>query len=63
MPFRILLCLLVISFGRVAYAANPVPNFIFTLADDLGWTSLSSAMDDHLAGSRSDSKRHPPSRV
>jgi arylsulfatase A-like enzyme len=29
------------------------PNFVFILVDDMGWTSLSSAMDDRRADSRS----------
>lgn len=30
------------------------PNFVFILVDDMGWTSLSSAMDDRRPDSRSD---------
>jgi arylsulfatase A-like enzyme len=56
---RLLFCLLALVIGRGAHAANPAPNFIFILADDLGWTSLSQAMDDHLAGSRSDYHETP----
>jgi arylsulfatase A-like enzyme len=46
-----------IALARVE--AAPAPNFIFILADDLGWTSLSQAMDDHLAGSHSDYHETP----
>jgi arylsulfatase A-like enzyme len=56
---RLWFCLLALVIGRGAHAANPAPNFIFILADDLGWTSLSQAMDDHLAGSRSDYHETP----
>ncbi|MEI6275341.1 MAG: sulfatase [Prolixibacteraceae bacterium] len=35
-------------------AKNPRPNFIFILADDLGWTSSSSPIDNRVPESKSD---------
>ena len=35
-------------------AKNPRPNFIFILADDLGWTATSSPIDNRIPESRSD---------
>ncbi|MEI6052800.1 MAG: sulfatase [Opitutaceae bacterium] len=56
---RIFLGLLAFGFYRLSHAANVAPNFIFILADDLGWTSLSQALDDHMPGSRSDYHETP----
>lgn len=36
-----------------------IPNFIFILTDDLGWSSLSLRMDDRVDGSRSDFHETP----
>ena len=58
MKFRLLLLLAAFGLLPVGRAAD-APNFIFILADDLGWTSLSQRMDDHLAGSRSDYHETP----
>ncbi len=43
--------------GAAAVAAPP--NFIFILADDLGWTNLSVALDDRVPGARSDFHETP----
>ncbi len=40
-------------------APAPAPNFVFILADDLGWTSLSQPMDDRVPASRSDYHETP----
>ena len=58
LPRRLLgfvLSLVCLAVGRAADA----PNFIFILADDLGWTSLSQRMDDRVPGSRSDYHETP----
>jgi arylsulfatase A-like enzyme len=44
---------LAVLFAAGSGAAAP-PNFIFILADDLGWTTLAQRMDDRVPDSRSD---------
>lgn len=51
------LCLATVSLTSAA-AVSP-PNFIFILADDLGWTCLSQQMDDRVPNSRSDYHETP----
>lgn len=58
MNLRLALLLAILGTPLAVRAAD-APNFIFILADDLGWTSLSQAMDDHLPGSRSDYHETP----
>ena len=51
---------LVFSSALAAAAAVAAPpNFIFILADDLGWTNLSVALDDRVPGARSDFHETP----
>ena len=47
-----------LSLGAAA-ASDAKPNFIFILADDLGWTSLSQRMDDRVPNSHSDFHETP----
>lgn len=58
MPPRIGLLALALLFAPIARAAS-APNFIFILADDLGWTSLSQRMDERRPDSRSDYHETP----
>ena len=51
--------LLVVLVSIPTARASTSPNFIFILADDLGWTSLSQRMDDRVPGSRSDYHETP----
>ncbi len=51
--------LLSLVFVSAGAAAAPAPNFIFILADDLGWTCLSQRMDDRVPNSRSDYHETP----
>lgn len=53
------LALLLMVLGALPSSRAAAPNFIFILADDLGWTSLSQAMDDRVPGSRSDYHETP----
>ena len=57
MILRLTFLLLVLGIIPPTRAASP--NFIFILADDLGWTSLSQAMDNRVPGSRSDYHETP----
>ena len=58
MNFRIgLLVIALVAIARIR--AADTPNFIFILADDLGWTSLSQPMDDRVPGARSDYHETP----
>lgn len=55
-----LACLALLAGISAAFAQTPSkPNFIFILADDLGWTCLSQPMDDRVANSRSDFHETP----
>lgn len=56
-----LLATLVSGFLVLSAAAkeSPRPNFVFILADDLGWSSLSAQMDDRVVSSRSDYHETP----
>jgi len=42
------LALVLVALGALPASHAAVPNFIFILADDLGWTSLSQPMDDRV---------------
>lgn len=49
-----------LSIGATARAAAKLPNFVFILSDDQGWTGLSAMMDDRMpVASRSDYYRTP----
>jgi arylsulfatase A-like enzyme len=52
--------LLVVALSTLpACRGADAPNFIFILADDLGWTSLSQPMDDRRPAARSDYQETP----
>jgi arylsulfatase A len=54
MPRFSLPLLLLLAAGLPVPGWTAAPNFVFLLADDLGWSSLSQPMDDRLPHSRSD---------